>query len=336
MNPIIPMFLRSTSVIMFLLGFSAISTAEPSWRLVTVDPRGLAAFTGIAFVDEKIGWIWSDRDTIWKSNDGGAHWSVLKTNIASINANIARLWFSDEVHGWAAASIDHEPAILQTRDGGLTWSVQKRWQRAFEGSLGTVSDVQFVDATHGWAVGFNGFDATIFATTDGGRDWKLQYSGSEIDGQFKRVLFTDRMRGWALSPMGIMQTDDAGESWHLRYLDGGLLSDIAATRAERAWAAGARGSLLHTQSGVTWSQVPLTDVIGDSFVGWVKFANSDLGWASGANGEVLKTIDGGKTWTRDPIPEHLLISGMSTGDMAITKINLFLIANPGFLLVRVL
>src|SRR5207237_9510259 len=74
--------------------------------------------------------------------------------------------------------------------------------------------------------------------------------------------------------------------------------------------------LLHIRNGVSWSQVNVADLIAKGYLGWVKFANHQVGWASGTKGEVLMTRDGGKRLNRDYPPKHMLGSEMSTAEMA--------------------
>ena len=269
-----------------------------------------------------------------KTSDGGVTWAPLKTNLTERRTDLAGIWFKDENQGWAAGAIRQQPTIWETNDGGSSWTEKYTQTRAFEGSTGAMLDVRFVDATHGWAAGYNGFKATIMATYDAGEHWITQYSGGEITHQFNLVRFWDASHGWALGLNALMQTDDGGESWTLEYFGGGsLLNDIEVVGPSEVWVAGGWSHLVHKQ-GYGLSEVPFNDSLPDTFIGWVRFASKDVGWAWGVHGEIVTTRDGGKTWTREASPLKLDPDSDYTGDGAISGSNLFITLSPGRLLVR--
>jgi len=274
------------------------------------------------------------RNMILKTTDGGERWSALETNLSEPDTDLVRFWFADEYRGWAVGAIDHHPTIWGTSDGGITWSVQHSWPRAYENSTGGIFDIRFVDRMHGWAVGCNGPNAMIVVTTDGGRNWRIQYSGSEIGGQINAVRFSDPLHGWVLFPEAVMQTEDGGLSWHLVYFGGfSLLRNIDAVGPSEVWIAGGWGHLLHgTRNGLDWSEVRLAGK--DKFFDSVEFVDKNVGWASGTMGHVFMTRDSGKTWRQDSPPRRLLGSNVAIDEIAITSSSIFMIANPGHLLVR--
>jgi photosystem II stability/assembly factor-like uncharacterized protein len=290
----------------------------------------------ILFASDRVGWICAGLNTILKTVDGGKTWNVVQTNLAVPGTDVAGIWFGDEDRGWAAGAVGQQPAVWQTRDGGRTWAIQQLWPRASAESLGGMLDIRFVDDAYGWAVGFNGSSAIIVGTDDGGQHWKTQFSGGEIAGQFSRVSVSDRLNLWVLSRDGaVMQTRDGGQSWQLRYFDPGLLNSIDVVDSSDVWVAGAWGHLLHSRNGVAWPQVPLSGPLADHFFGYVKFVSMDRGWAWGTKCDILMTLNGGKTWTPEACPlRSELAAEITTGEMARSSSKLFMIANPGYVLVR--
>ena len=132
-----------------------------------------------------------------------------------------------------------------------------------------------------------------------------------------------------------MQTGDGGETWQLRYFDPGLLNAIDVVDPSDVWVAGAWGHLLHTRNGVAWSQVPLAGSLEEHFFGYVKFIGPDRGWAWGTKCDILMTRNAGKTWTTEACPlAPELRAEVTTGEMARSPSRLFMIANPGYILVR--
>lgn len=80
---------------------------------------------------------------------------------------------------------------------------------------------------------------------------------------------------------------------------------VAAGDAQRFWAAGAFGTILHSaDGGITWhAQKSNTD---EQLFG-IGFADAANGWAVGRSGTILHTRDGGATWSKQPAgTEHHL------------------------------
>lgn len=129
--------------------------------------------------------------------------------------------------------------------------------------------VCFVDARFGWAVGGLG---TILHTGDGGATWEEQASGTGY--ALERVRFVNRNHGWATGGW----VRDKGVA-----VSGGMGIILATSDGGRSWRTvwEGRGPWLH-----------------DIF-----FVDECAGWACGENGTVLKTVDGGTTWT------HLAATG---------------------------
>jgi len=304
-----------------------------TWQIRAVPD--LRPLSKILFVDERVGWMQGGTNSILKTVDGGVTWVVLKTNLSDPRTGIGSIWFRDEKRGWAVGMVRQEPTIWETSDGGYSWTVRYSEPRAFDGSTGAMLDIRFVNEMYGWAVGYNGLKAAIKVTFDGGKHWITQYSGSEITGQFNLVRFWDPMHGWVLGPDAVMTTSDGGESWELQYFDGGSqLHDLDLVGPSEAWIAGGWGHLIHIQDRRN-SEVPLTGSIGDGFLGWVRFTTKETGWAWGVNGEIVKTLDGGKTWMSEASPLKVEPnSEISTGDGAKNSSNLFITVTPGKLLVR--
>lgn len=73
----------------------------------------------------------------------------------------------------------------------------------------------------------------------------------------------------------------------------GLLLDIAYT-GQRLVAVGERGNIVASADGVRWAQV---SVPSRSTLTGLVFVDENNGWATGHDGTILHTADGGRTWT---------------------------------------
>jgi photosystem II stability/assembly factor-like uncharacterized protein len=111
---------------------------------------------GVSFVDANTGW--AVGGTILHTNDGGATWTDQGYGGAAVS-------FVDANTGWA---VGERGTILSTTDGGATWTPQA------SGTNALLTGVSFADANSGWAVGYEAYDVTVLHTENGGRDWVPQ------------------------------------------------------------------------------------------------------------------------------------------------------------------
>ena len=89
-------------------------------------------------------------------------WRQVSSPVAQM---LNRVRFVDELNGWA---VGYDAVILQTADGGQTWTV-----RHLDASARPLYDILMLDAGNGIAVGGYG---TYLRTTDGGKTWAAQES----------------------------------------------------------------------------------------------------------------------------------------------------------------
>lgn len=229
------------------------------------------------------------------------------------------IWFLDANRGWAVNSNGH---ILHTPDGGDTW------QRQFSASGAYLRCVGFADERRGW-VGTLMAARRLFHTSDGGTTWAPvdtlpAHAPPAICGLSvvnERVVygsgtnFPDR-------PAGVIKSVDGGATWIATDLGehATLLVDIFFRDEERGWVVGGKADvpdptrddvvpvvLFTEDGGRTWEN-RLTDigtVLPKGEWGWkIYFVDEQVGFVSLENetdGAILKTADGGSTWTRKPI-----------------------------------
>jgi photosystem II stability/assembly factor-like uncharacterized protein len=121
--------------------------------------------------------------------------------------------------------------------------------------------LSFLDSLNGWVAGDSG---TILKTTDGGETWTQQNSG--ITETIVDIFFLNYQRGWAVAPWYILDT---------------IYTYILST----------------TNGGDNWqSQYWLGDFLTSVF-----FADSLVGWMGSGLGKIIKTANGGATWTETVI-----------------------------------
>lgn len=209
--------------------------------------------------------------------------------------------FAVDAYGKSLAwAVGFGGTILHTSNGGDNWVVQVS---PVEEEL---YDVCFVDPQSGWIVGKHG---TILNTHDGGKQWKEQ---QRITGErLFDVHFINAFTGWAVGTMGtILHTIDSGNTWikqgwdEDRYYNGVFFVDEF-----RGWIVGEYATIYHTvDGGKAWMPQACEEIRPikpekdfppppPNLYG-VFFTDEHNGCATGMDGIVIKTEDGGETWKR--------------------------------------
>ena len=159
-----------------------------TWRDATPAGLGQAPDPGVAFADERTGWVagvattpaGDARPQVWHTSDGGASWSATPLPLEAASVARVHLSAADGRHVWALA---REPSssnfsyghLLRSRDAGRTWERLPAPPIADE--------VVFFDQTSGWLTGGPAGDE-VYVTGDGGATWSERTAGlrSQIDG----------------------------------------------------------------------------------------------------------------------------------------------------------
>jgi photosystem II stability/assembly factor-like uncharacterized protein len=182
---------------------------------------------------------------------------------------------------WASG---HRGTWLRTLDGGETW----RGGVVPGADTLQFRDVHALSTDAAWLLSAGpGEMSRIYRTTDGGASWDLQWTNPEPDGFYDCLSFFDARRGLAYGDavngaLRVLRTTDGGETWTLvpaEHLP-------AAQSGEGGFAAS--GTCLALRA-------------------------PDLAWIGTGNAEsarVLRSEDGGASWTATPAP---LVAGEAAG-----------------------
>ncbi len=167
-------------------------------------------------------------------------------------------------------------------------------------------DVFFLNETEGWAA--NGFYAAVYKTIDGGITWTEQLTEAMLDGSyyFRNIEFLNANIGFLGTLNGeFFKTADGGDTWE-------LVTNIPTTPeaicglhtigTSTIYGCGAYFTpayiIKSSDSGDTWEYIDMS-AYANALVE-IYFLNENVGYVSGNNatgGVILKTIDGGATWT---------------------------------------
>jgi photosystem II stability/assembly factor-like uncharacterized protein len=296
----------TTLAILWLL----LSVARALVLLVVAEDNPLLARLQMLGDGER-GWVVGTSGAVLATVDGGKTW---RSQSSPTEEFLADVYFSaDGQRGWAVGA---GGTVIATVNGGRTWGVQSSPTRAHLNSVYFAADGQ-----HGWAVGESG---TVIATVDGGRSWAAQSSPAAT--WLHSVYFTaDGERGWAVGTRGlIIATVDGGKTWVTQSSPTKVFLNSVYFTADgrRGWVVGGpagewlaegEGSPLITtvDGGETWVAQAIPR---DRYLTFVRFAaDGQHGWAAGTSGDPLSksgshgllmaTVDGGKTWDAQTVPE---------------------------------
>jgi photosystem II stability/assembly factor-like uncharacterized protein len=281
----------------------------------SMDPWNLAAgwfsLRAIAFADAQNGWavgVSEDQhDAILHTSNGGMTWTEQGATLYPAERDELWFWdvaFADAQNGWALPEMKpRAPAggnlyLVRTTDGGALWSWVDTGVARELGETFNQGSLYFSDSQHGWAVGPGGL---AIRTADGGAHWsRMGGSGSPLGSAVLHdVAFADAQNGWAVGDR-LFRTRDGGGTWVEDAAQfPGLLRSIRSVGAQHVWAAGDRGTILHSaDGGASWAAVD-NAVSGASLRGaW--FIAPEAGWLVGEQGTILK-LDGIPA-TRTPTP----------------------------------
>lgn len=174
-----------------------------------------------------------------------------------------------------AVIVGYGGKILTTEDSGRSWSV------ASTGTENAIFKVALVDEKTGWAVGQAG---TVLKTTDGGKTWQPVEVGTD------HYLFSL----YVISPehvivvgdrSTILETTDGGATWNERKFEPPPSEDLG----------------MEATAGLDESLIAQDPAFYD-----VEFVDDQTGWIVGEFGKILKSTDGGKSWSEQ---QETLVGG---------------------------
>lgn len=176
-----------------------------------------------------------------------------------------------------------------------------------DGSSPILTSVHAISAAEAWVAG----DGIIVKTTDGGRSWERQYQGPEW---ITHLGFVDGEHGWAVGRDSLLVTSDGGRHWTAAAEPEQRLWDVDFIDAAVGY--GVTGGPRDPEPPQDHQYAELLAEVGggglvkteDGGSTWTPlptpvgveafaFENAAKGWVAGRDG-IYATRDGGKTWAR--------------------------------------
>ncbi len=279
------------------------------------------------FVNDSTGFAVTTFGTIVKTNNAGILW----TKDSLFRPSAEKSFVMSDIQSFGTNNLKICGAggnIFSSSDCGKNWSVKS-------GNKKNIRSNFFVSTAAGFAAGENG---TVLKTEDGGLTWnELKHFTPK---SLNTLYFMNAYTGYAAGNDGaIFKTSNAGELWtnqtHYTRLDYNFIHFI---NYDDGVAGGGnpengRAFIYRTSNaGINWFEV--FDSLGMGILNSVSFVNSNVGIATGDNGNILHTYDAGFSWTSENISVNNLnsisftdqINGMIAADNGIVYVT----SNGGF------
>jgi photosystem II stability/assembly factor-like uncharacterized protein len=272
-----------------------------SWHAAVVPGAQELDFRGVYAFNSRVAWLMSSgpgvKSRIYKTADGGAHWSLRYTN-PDASGFFDALAFWDARRGVVLGDpVDGQFVILTTEDGGQTWR-RRTLPPALpnEGAFAASNSCLVVRAGREVWFGTGGpSGARVFHSRDRGEHWDVARTPLRHDGASAGIFsmaFADALHGVAVggdygkpadSGNNVAVTSEGGRAWsepagtHPR----GYRSAVAFLPARGVWiAVGTSGSDVSSDGGRSW-----THFDGDAYNA-IGVTGADSAWAVGPGGRI--------------------------------------------------
>ena len=259
-----------------------------SWQSqlsVNTIPSGI---TAIKFCNTSTGYMYRERAGMMTTHDGGQTWKTVSTN----SDDIISLFALDDNTAIAGG---HDGVIYITRDGGNSWKYSG--PDAARIADHDIKGIWLNDASTAFACGIQG---RILKSTDGTATWK-QYALTYLD--ITDLSFPTPSVGYASVYTKLFKTVDGGLHWDTAYQNNAynVFAKIHFFNKDTGVAAmnGAARVFKTYDGGIHWRKTDSLSQVGDA-VSDMQFVNDSLGFIvlnDYNSGALLKTRDGGETWT---------------------------------------
>lgn len=235
-----------------------------NWNKITTNFRSIG---DVWFTSKQTGFI--VEGDLHKTIDEGKTWQKVHTGM------FINLFFLNAQYGYAQGE-----DFAYTTDGGNTWHKRAN-------TVVSYIDLFFTTPSTGYATSMDG----LFKTTDTGKTWQKIRNDMH-----NGIYFFDANNGFVFNGAKLMKTTDAGATWLQAGDFGGANSQYFQSVLQFTDAQHARFVDFATfgksdNGGATWTKK------GYGVVKDVHFLTNDIGYMLSYS-EIMKTTDGGNTWTR--------------------------------------
>ncbi|HEX6307640.1 MAG TPA: M20/M25/M40 family metallo-hydrolase [Longimicrobiales bacterium] len=300
-------------------GWFAVTTdGGVTWRADSVAGAGGLFFTGTWARDAGTAYLLGTSfdggiARIYRTDDGGAHWSVQwESTEDGVFMDALRCWSVNHCIAYGDP-VGGALVIMRTTDG-RTWSrvPPDRLPALLEGEAGFAASgttLTLSGTSLGWIGTGGGARARVWMTRDGGASWSAvdtPLPGNATSGIFG-IAFRDSLNGVAVGgnyerrteeQQNVIRTNDGGRTWTLAGASRphGVRYGAAYGAGGVLLAAGPSGIGVSRDDGVTWTALDTThyNTLG--------FAPNGDAWVTGPDGRIAKITAAALAAPRDDAP----------------------------------
>jgi len=275
-------------------GFLPTTPTNP-WEVLQLPTE--STLQDVAFTDDpNHGWLVGSHATLMESTDAGSTWELRPLELDPKN-RLTSVSFSGQ-EGWIAG----QPSILlHTLDGGQSWS-QVPLSEKLPGSPNTILALGPQSAEMTTDVG------AIYRTADGGKSWKATVE--EAFGVLRNISRAADGRYVAVSSRGSFYSVwQPGQTVWQPYNRNSSrrVQNMGFTADGRLWMLARGGQLQFTSTPDpdTWEESVNPELATSWGLLDLAYRTPDEIWVSGGSGNLLRSLDGGKTWEKDQAIENV-------------------------------
>ncbi|NJL86507.1 MAG: photosynthesis system II assembly factor Ycf48 [Leptolyngbyaceae cyanobacterium SM1_1_3] len=269
--------------------FFALSGKNP-WQVLQISTEN--TFSDIAFTaDGSHGWLVGSNSTLLESHDRGDTWEPRHLDLDEKRYTLTSVSFEGS-EGWITGQPN---LLLHTNDEGATWA-RVSLSEQLPGSPFLITALGPDSAEMATDIG------AIYVTQNGGRNWKALVEGAV--GVVRNMARSRDGRYVAVSSRGnFYSTWQPGQrSWQLHNRENSKrLQNMGFNQQNDLWLIARGGQLQFSASAdVEDWQDPINPEFSTS---WglldMAYRTRDEVWVAGGGGNLLCSLDGGKTWLKD-------------------------------------
>jgi len=334
-----------------------------TWTTTFTAPWGM--LRGVCFTDANTGYVVGDSSAVLKTTNGGVNWNYLYPSSESTrnwtvyfingqtgfvggfyvakttnggknwtfpNMNVYPDYFSsisfvDSNNGYVAGyGNSFGTYVYKTTDCGDNWNTLN-----LPGYTNSATSISFTNVNTGYLVAAPMDYATVMKTTDAGQSWKTDLIDCNL--YLRSIATVDSEVGLSVgSTNEMVRTSNSGTNWlYSGYVGTGDINSVYFRNQLTGFVVG-NGIAMTTNGGDPWlSPVQCYNKLFYS----ISFGSNLVGYAVGDSNTILKTTDGGFTWSVQTSPatyqylQYVYFINQDTGFVLATGEQLFSTTNGG-------
>ena len=278
--------IKRLTFLFLLFALAKFSYPQASWSFLGTIPNA-PDINSIAVVDQNVIFVAANGNYLYRSLNGGTTWELKNTGLAA-GGNLYGISATDSLNCWVGwlKTTGTPASVYRTTNGGTSWALQ--WTLA-----GSFPDgIKMFTPNYGIA---------ISDPTATGQPYQFRYT---INGGTT----------WNLSPTSPIATNEYGVINAFDFID----TNIIWVGSANTVASSTTAKIYRTTNGIngTWLNTAVAGTGGSTglFYQAIAFTDKNNGLAGSSGGNLVKTTDGGLTWTAVSPP---------AGAPAFAAINMF-------------